>query len=1226
MKTPPSFRLVLVVLAFGAFVGSADAEPASFTGLERKCEATSSKALSAFVAGEAACVRACLKSERKQSHAYGGCFPPAGIAIADCLDGPKGAAAKARAAVAKACTDAPGKDRCPDCYATSTCTTGDPLVAQLASQLAGLAADLHCLESGSRTPAASVQPVTPTKAEAKCEDGLAKALGKLVATKAKCHVACNQKVFKGTIAAAACRPPVPSDPATAACLARATEKATAAIDSACFTGHAVHPSCYDGSAARPATAAAWAERADGALGPSTAAATCLVGCGNGSVDAGELCDPPGSTGQCAGGATCTDSCGCPTLLTDSAGAETTEIQSQGSVAGTIAGLLPYAQYDLRVLGGGNAEVAKLRLTADGSGTIPLTILAYNLPSGSYVVEVRGVSTATGDTDLPFTATEQPGRAQAVPTDAAGVLRTTYQVGEDVYVRARNLTPGTEVDLYVVTDQAAWADGDPLIDRSGTVPASVPDPSLPRARDVVEFSGTAETVTVGPDGTITPHLVWADVEGVGAAFDVVVDVDRDGLFGSATDAVTDHLTTGFVIQAVSGAALGRAASQDFVTNLSYDRSCRPRDRFTPADDVRVLVNPPIRMQLGGDHYVKKYIVAHKATWAAGDPLVDVSGANSPWDADTVQSGCTNEGCVLTWPAPLDAGDYDVVIDVNRNDHYDPGVDVLDGGTCPGFTVSATVPPRKDWTVMVYMDGDNNLEPEAIKDLNEMERVGSTDRVNVVVQIDRIPGGDASNGDWTDTRRYFVTKDTQPSTITSQQQQCPTGELNMADPLVLQDFVSWAAASYPADHYALVIWNHGRGFRLRDERMSRITRDIAWDDTNGGSLDMPEVERAIAGSGVHLSLLGYDACLMGMAEVAQQTSTLADVTAFSQDVEPGEGWPYDDILAALVATPGMDAAALGRVVVQRYGARFPTTHGITYSSVASSALGQITAAMDDFARAMLAGIDVAGPAIRTARSAAQAFKGGDPNYDDYRDLVDFAARVEAGVGGADPASAAIRTAAADVRAAVTANVDAETHSSDVPEAHGITAWLPDCAFFNNYVRKYGDLRFARGTQWDEFLSGLCGQLLRVELSWGASPSDLDSHLWDTSDPPNHLYYRDKEIPSADLDLDDTTGFGPENVRVRAVAGPRGHYDYAVHHYAGVLPPSAPVLVRVFRGSATVPIASFTRSDWPIVHGYWHVFQFVPGAQTVIPIDTMSAAPPVTSRARDRDDAPAKDATAK
>ncbi len=42
---------------------------------------------------------------------------------------------------------------------------------------------------------------------------------------------------------------------------------------------------------------------------------------------------------------------------------------------------------------------------------------------------------------------------------------------------------------------------------------------------------------------------------------------------------------------------------------------------------------------------------------------------------------------------------------------------------------------EWLVMVYMAGENNLEPFALDDVNEMERVGSTDQVQVVVLLDR-----------------------------------------------------------------------------------------------------------------------------------------------------------------------------------------------------------------------------------------------------------------------------------------------------------------------------------------------------------------------------------------------------------------------------------------------------------------------------------------------------------
>ncbi len=85
----------------------------------------------------------------------------------------------------------------------------------------------------------------------------------------------------------------------------------------------------------------------------------------------------------------------------------------------------------------------------------------------------------------------------------------------------------------------------------------------------------------------------------------------------------------------------------------------------------------------------------------------------------------------------------------------------------------------WTVMVYLDADNNLEPAGINDVNEMEWAPSSPDINVVVQLDRLPGYDDSNGDWTETRRYLITHDTNPTVIASTQVGPPLGELNMGD---------------------------------------------------------------------------------------------------------------------------------------------------------------------------------------------------------------------------------------------------------------------------------------------------------------------------------------------------------------------------------------------------------------------------------------------------------------
>jgi hypothetical protein len=65
--------------------------------------------------------------------------------------------------------------------------------------------------------------------------------------------------------------------------------------------------------------------------------------------------------------------------------------------------------------------------------------------------------------------------------------------------------------------------------------------------------------------------------------------------------------------------------------------------------------------------------------------------------------------------------------------------------------------KMWTVLVYQAGDNDLEDALIKDFNEMERVGSDDNINIVALLDRSPRYDTSNGNWSTTRRYYITRD-------------------------------------------------------------------------------------------------------------------------------------------------------------------------------------------------------------------------------------------------------------------------------------------------------------------------------------------------------------------------------------------------------------------------------------------------------------------------------------
>ena len=70
-------------------------------------------------------------------------------------------------------------------------------------------------------------------------------------------------------------------------------------------------------------------------------------------------------------------------------------------------------------------------------------------------------------------------------------------------------------------------------------------------------------------------------------------------------------------------------------------------------------------------------------------------------------------------------------------------------------------------------------------------------------------------------------------------------------------------------------------------------------------------------------------------------------------------------------------------------------------------------------------------------------------------------------------------------------------------------------------------------------------RVVLHWGNTVRDLDSHMWGPEEEmPFHVYYSNKRVNSANLDVDDTSYFGPETITVDQKKS--GKYSYYVHDY--------------------------------------------------------------------------------
>jgi len=359
--------------------------------------------------------------------------------------------------------------------------------------------------------------------------------------------------------------------------------------------------------------------------------------------------------------------------------------------------------------------------------------------------------------------------------------------------------------------------------------------------------------------------------------------------------------------------------------------------------------------------------------------------------------------------------------------------------------------KNWTFLVYLDADNNLEEVGSVDFMEMSAVGSDANINIVVEMDRTPYYDSYYGDWTTTKRFYVNQWMTPDGYNALQD---LGEMNMGDPQTLLDFIVWGVSAYPADNYALILWDHGGGW----------DGAVCWDDTNYDSLTLDEVESALAQAnnvtGVRVNLLGFDACLMGMVEVAYEVVEYVDVIAFSEETVPWDGLPYNTILWDLKAYPMMSAVELGNVIVSRY-MEFYTNESmgdpyVTMSSMDISASAPLYLAIEQFSNELRTAIPTEQAQIIGWMYNTEYFA-----YVDYIDLYHFAQIVSE-----NTSIESLRNAALAVMSAVDATLTSEGHGFMHPNAHGLSIYFPQVN--SSYLEYYASmLDFTAAFSWDEFL---------------------------------------------------------------------------------------------------------------------------------------------------------------
>jgi hypothetical protein len=122
------------------------------------------------------------------------------------------------------------------------------------------------------------------------------------------------------------------------------------------------------------------------------------------------------------------------------------------------------------------------------------------------------------------------------------------------------------------------------------------------------------------------------------------------------------------------------------------------------------------------------------------------------------------------------------------------------------------------------------------------------------------------------------------------------------------------------------------------------------------------------------------------------------------------------------------------------------------------------------------------------------------------------------------------------------------------------------------------------------------LRIVLSWGIHPRDLDAHLIgpDRSGIGGnlHTWYKNRidrysAFSDIELDVDDSASFGPETITIRKPAN--GHYLFYTHKYSGVRSMfSSVATVKVYQGIQTEPLHTYSMPLIPTSKEYWVVFK--------------------------------------
>jgi len=382
------------------------------------------------------------------------------------------------------------------------------------------------------------------------------------------------------------------------------------------------------------------------------------------------------------------------------------------------------------------------------------------------------------------------------------------------------------------------------------------------------------------------------------------------------------------------------------------------------------------------------------------------------------------------------------------------------------------------LMVFIAGDNDLDTYGTADIAEMMAIQNTgDELTILVQQDQSKVARDSG-----TKRYVIRHGRKEKIV-------HLGETNTGDANTLTAFLKWGMENFEAERNIAVLWNHGGGTRdelfpgyennatnatmrsvpnptlgnqssffpeaLRLKRVEELmqafqvekgeptrsigkveAKSILFDDDAKDFLDNLELKQVFVDLGKKLDIVGFDACLMGMLEVAYQLREHAEVIVGSEELEPGKGWDYEAIVRFLVDNPNASNEEVSRAIVDAFITSYASEENlkVTLSAIRTENLKNVACLMNSFAHEILRKEPNIRSTFLSIVDAAQTFDYAN-NEQIYRDLKHFVLLTKAHY---DADEEIVRVA--DKLLEGLAKVVVENQSNNFENAHGLSVYLP------------------------------------------------------------------------------------------------------------------------------------------------------------------------------------------